>query len=86
MDLYKENDKYTGSQEILDGFKQHSEQLTEGKEDMNFDTLYHTLNKYEVIIITQIVKGSDIPNVTMNELLASLRLKTMPLNSAQQFM
>ena len=42
---------------------------------MNFDTQYHTLNKYEVIIITQIVKGSDIPNVTMNELLASLRLK-----------
>ena len=53
---------------------------------MNFDTLYHTINKYEVIIITQIVKGSDIPNVTMNELLASLRLKPMPLNSAQQFM
>ena len=35
---------------------------------MNFDAEYHKLNKYEVSIITEIVKYSNIPNVTMNEL------------------
>ena len=35
---------------------------------MNFNAEYHNLNKYEVSIITEIVKDNNIPVVTMNEL------------------
>ena len=67
-DLYIGNDKYTRTQGILDGLKQHFEQLALGNEDVNFGAEYHRLKKYEVSIITEIVKDSNIPNVTMNEL------------------
>ena len=67
-DLYVGNEKYTGTQGILDGFQQHFEQLALSKEDVNFDAEFHKLNKYEVSIITEIVKNNNIPNVTMNEL------------------
>ena len=67
-DLYVGNEKYTGTQGILDGFQQHFEQLALSKEDVNFYAEYHNLNKYEVSIITEIVKDNNIPNVTMNEL------------------
>ena len=40
---------------------------------MNFDTEYHKLNKYEVSIITEIVKDSNIPKVIMNELEKALK-------------
>ena len=59
---------YTGTQAILDGFQQHFEQLALSKEDVNFDAEYCKLNTYEGSIITEIVKYSNIPNVTMNEL------------------
>ena len=36
--------------------QQHFEQLALSKEDVNFDAEYHKLNKYEVSIITEIVK------------------------------
>ena len=52
----------------MDGFQQHFEQLAQSKEDVNFDAEYHRLNKYEVSIITEIVKDSNIPNATMNAL------------------
>ena len=35
---------------------------------MNFDAEYHKLNKYEGSIITESVKDSNIPNVTINAL------------------
>ena len=56
------NEKYTRTQGILDGFQQHFEQLALSKEDVNFDAEYHKLNKYEVSIITEIVKDSNTPN------------------------
>ena len=59
-DLYVRNEKYTGTQRILDGFQQHFEQLALSKEDVNFDAEYHKLNEYEVSIITEIVKDSNI--------------------------
>ena len=59
---------YTRTQGILDGFKQQFEKLALDKEDVNFDTAYHKLNPYEVSIITEIVKDTNIPKVTMNEL------------------
>ena len=40
------NEKYTGTQGILDGFQQHFEQLALSKEDVNFDAEHHKLNKY----------------------------------------
>ena len=60
-DLYVGNEKYTGTHGILDGFQQHFEQLALSKEDVNFDAEYHKLNKYEVSIITEIVKDNNIP-------------------------
>ena len=67
-DLYVGNEKYTVTQGIMDGFQQHFEQLELSKEDVNFNAEYHRLNKYEVSIITEIVKDSYIPNVTTNAL------------------
>ena len=53
---------------MVDGFKQQFEQLALDKKGVNFVTAYHKLNKYEVSINTEIVKDSNIPKVTMNEL------------------
>ena len=53
---------------MVDGFKQQFEQLALDKKGVNFVTAYHKLNKYDVSIITEIVKDSNIPKVTMNEL------------------
>ena len=47
-----------------DGFKQHFEQLAMGKEDVNFNTQYHSFNKYEGSINAEIVKDSNIPKIT----------------------
>ena len=73
--IYVGNEKYTGTRGILDGFQQHFEQLALSKEDVNFGAEYHKLNKYEfeVSIITKIVKDSNIPNVTMNELKKAIK-------------
>ena len=35
-----------------------------GKEDVNFNTQYNSLNKYEGDIIAEIVKDSNIPKIT----------------------
>ena len=65
---------YTRTRGIVDGFNQQFEQLALDKKGVNFVTAYHKLNKYEVSIITEIVKDSNRPKVPMNELVKSYQI------------
>ena len=67
-DLHVGDSKYSGSQGILEGFKQHFEQLAVDRSDVNFDNQYHKTNSYEVSIISELVQDNEIPEVTFNEL------------------
>ena len=64
-DIYVGDRKHTGSQGILEGFRQHFEQLAVYRDDVSFDDQYHKMNSYEVSIITELVKDKEIPYVTI---------------------
>ena len=51
-DIHVGDSKHTGSQGILEGFRQHFEQLAVDRDDVSFDDQYHKMNSYEVSIIT----------------------------------
>ena len=83
-DLYVGDSIYSGSQRILDNFRQHFEQLAVDRSDMAFDDQYHRTDSYEVSIITKLIKDKEIPEVSNTELTNAI--KTLIKGKAPDFM
>ena len=59
---------YSGTENIIQGFKKHFETLATPSENTNFNQKYHDMNIYEVSVISDLVRSQKIPAVTSDEL------------------
>ena len=59
---------YAGTDQILNGFKEHFETLAKFTGNPNYDTHYHELNMYETRQISDMTRSKEIQEVSLDEL------------------